>query len=222
MHSLLAEKLFEALPVLPRDGIAYRGDAIRYSAGSLQRSSGNYIIFTPGESPETLATELQEGINFALQFSYPRDWGENPKDSIPGEFQGYSAHYRNDQLSLPAISWGVSSFDRQLAIAKNRGSVLYTSGGCIAIGKVQRDGPITERANSSPVVATLDDIRHIEETVGTLQNERSRVRSFATWKSKKARANEYLAGSGRPIFHERLGSIIALRLVEVLTKEFCA
>lgn len=215
----LTEHLSQAMAAFPAEGIAYRGDAVANATRSLQRASANYIVFlpTPNSDIEHLATELQEGVEFALQFTYPTAWGENPRNPIPGVFSGYGNHYAQNPHDLPAISWGVASSHGQLAAVKRHGRGFYTQNSFITVGSVEREGPVNE-GNIEPIItATLEDIQNLEASIALPENEVT-VRSLSNLIRAKQRRPlsraEYLGGTGRPDFHARLGELMVHKLLD--------
>jgi hypothetical protein len=216
----LVEPLTSLMPDFPTEGIAYRGDPIRYAGGSLQRASGNYIVFTPNENDpvEELATELQQGVNFALQFSYPEQWGENPANPINGQFEGYTAHYSENPHDLPVLSWGTTSHLGQLAAVQAAGRCFYTRDARITVGSVRVDGPIAPSHIREPIVATLEDIHQIESSIDQPRNPDQKFR-WPTRKHRPPTFAEYLGGIGRVEFHSGLGNLMAARLLSAIKNE---
>jgi hypothetical protein len=227
-YDALSAQLAPVLPVLPAEGIAYRGDPLRYADGCLQRLSSNYILFggeTARVATPELAAELQGGVNYAAQFSYPREWGMNPKHRIADEgFTGYAAHYAQHPEDLPVISWGKGQYPGQLATIRDHDSGTYTPEARVFVGYIGRSGYL-EDAQKSPVVATLEDIEQAEaaaldpQQVAQVADQMQRPYKYQVY---GMRTREYLAWFGRPYFHRALGATMASRLVTAMGNEFGA
>lgn len=221
----LREHLSQVVTTFPAEGIAYRGDAIVHAEGSLRRSSANYMVLSP--TPESdegyLATELQEGVEFALQFTYPMAWGENPRNPIIGAFNGYEDHYAQNPHDLPAISWGVTSGQDHLTAIKRHGRGFYTRNSFITVGSVDREGPIEERNTGPIITATLEDIRSLEAGIALPEEEvtfRSLRRLIGAKEHKQPSRVEYLRNKGRTAFHARLGELMAHKLLDSVQATF--
>ncbi len=219
--------LADALPAFPHGGIAYRGDSIMHSDGSLARESANYIVFDPqhdtSKTLADLALELQDGINFALQFSYPDEWGSNPVNPIQCDFSGYSQHYSANPNDLPVVSWGTESYAGQFDRLKRRRSGFYTARSFITTGSVRYDGKISDALAHQPITASVEDIQKIENSLPVPDNTLTRVATARRWKpSRKMTTNEYLGGPGRLQFHAQLGELMASRLITEITDEYAS
>jgi len=216
----LVEHLSQTMATFPDEGIVYRGDAVANAAGSLQRNSANYIVFspTPKSDVEQLAVELQRGVEFTLQFTYPPAWGESPRNPIPIAFDGYGNHYAQNPGDLPAISWGVASDPGQLTTVKRYGRGFYIEDSFFIAGSVEREGPIEERRTGPIVAATLEVIQALEANTELPESEEiigpRALRRFGIGRKRKLSLAEYLGDRGRADFHARLGEFMAHKLID--------
>lgn len=163
----------ETLNVLPKSGIAYRGDnatrARQIKQNGLTDKESFYVAFVPlpydakslgTRGAEVIYRNLWEGFRYGISFSDP--WTYTGVRIDDPKFNGYLDHFSSRRDRIPAINlFTPPDSDRFIRVNKE-GSAFVGPSGTIMAGTVERFGAIPKKNVLEPIIPTLEDIKKAE------------------------------------------------------------
>jgi len=226
----------EAIAVMPKSGIALRGDPIvraKQLQDGISEPQVNYIVFLPpticpktwGQEAKILYRQLSSAIDMALVYADP--WYDNGARTPITEpnFASYISYYTDNPDKLPAITWFTEVQGGQFQQVVDMGrtwldyEVTHHTGDVSSFGAIpsEKIGPVVVLDNEDIKSAQKNLLTNLElSTVpiqGIKQSVRERLVRLITKKGSRLSEESVLRGK-RQKFRSELGKISTLKLCE--------